>query len=95
MTQRAPHPLTKLTRRMLPFADAASRDLPIGQLLRLSLFQVSVGLASVMSIKSKTTTTVVTPRPIIINNIPISLLMDAIMQSRTSAAEGAGLWLLS
>ena len=48
MTQRAPHPLTKLTRRMLPFADAASRDLPIGQLLRLSLFQVSVGLASVM-----------------------------------------------
>jgi BCD family chlorophyll transporter-like MFS transporter len=33
---------------MLPFADAASRDLPIGQLLRLSLFQVSVGLASVM-----------------------------------------------
>jgi len=48
MTQRMPHPLTKLTRRMLPFADAASRDLPIGQLLRLSLFQVSVGLASVM-----------------------------------------------
>ena len=48
MTQRTPHPLTKLTRRMLPFADAASRDLPIGQLLRLSLFQVSVGLASVM-----------------------------------------------
>ena len=48
MTQRTPHPLTKLTRQMLPFADAASRDLPIGQLLRLSLFQVSVGLASVM-----------------------------------------------
>ena len=48
MTQRTPHPLTKLTRRMLPFADAASRDLPIGQLLRLSLFQISVGLASVM-----------------------------------------------
>ena len=48
MTQRMPHPLTKLTRRMLPFADVASRDLPIGQLLRLSLFQVSVGLASVM-----------------------------------------------
>ena len=48
MTQRTPHPLTKLTRRMLPFADAASQDLPIGQLLRLSLFQVSVGLASVM-----------------------------------------------
>ena len=48
MTQRTPHPLTKLTRLMLPFADAASRDLSIGQLLRLSLFQVSVGLASVM-----------------------------------------------
>ena len=48
MTQPSPHPLTKLTRQMLPFADAASQDLPLGQLLRLSLFQVSVGLASVM-----------------------------------------------
>jgi BCD family chlorophyll transporter-like MFS transporter len=32
----------------LPFADAASPGLPMGQLLRLSLFQVSVGMASVM-----------------------------------------------
>ena len=34
--------------RMLPFSDAASDDLPLGQLLRLALFQVSVGMAGVM-----------------------------------------------
>jgi BCD family chlorophyll transporter-like MFS transporter len=34
--------------RFLPFADAASETLPLGQLLRLSLFQMSVGMASVM-----------------------------------------------
>ncbi|MEL6792859.1 MAG: MFS transporter, partial [Pseudomonadota bacterium] len=34
--------------RFLPFADAASEGLPLGQLLRLSLFQVSVGMATVM-----------------------------------------------
>ncbi|MEM6589914.1 MAG: PucC family protein [Pseudomonadota bacterium] len=33
---------------MLPFADAASEGLPMRQLLRLSLFQVSVGTATVM-----------------------------------------------
>ncbi|MEO0467449.1 MAG: PucC family protein [Pseudomonadota bacterium] len=33
---------------MLPFADAASDGLPMNQLLRLSLFQVSVGMATVM-----------------------------------------------
>ncbi len=32
----------------LPFADAASADLPLGRLLRLALFQVSVGMASVL-----------------------------------------------
>jgi MFS transporter, BCD family, chlorophyll transporter len=35
-------------RRFLPFADAATTELPLGQLLRLSLFQVSVGMASVL-----------------------------------------------
>ena len=34
----------------LPFADAASIDLPLGRLLRLSLFQVSVGMATVLLI---------------------------------------------
>ena len=34
--------------QFLPFADAASDDLPLGQLLRLSLFQISVGMATVM-----------------------------------------------
>ncbi|WP_108782498.1 MFS transporter [Pontivivens insulae] len=33
---------------LLPFADAASEGLPMTRLLRLSLFQVSVGMASVM-----------------------------------------------
>ncbi|MEM6637823.1 MAG: PucC family protein [Pseudomonadota bacterium] len=37
-----------LPRKLLPFSDAASDDLPLGQLLRLSLFQISVGMASVM-----------------------------------------------
>jgi BCD family chlorophyll transporter-like MFS transporter len=34
--------------RFLPFADAASDTLPLGRLLRLSLFQISVGMAMVM-----------------------------------------------
>jgi BCD family chlorophyll transporter-like MFS transporter len=33
---------------MLPFADAASADLPLSRLLRLALFQVSVGMAMVL-----------------------------------------------
>ncbi|MEM1236063.1 MAG: PucC family protein [Pseudomonadota bacterium] len=33
---------------MLPFSDAVSDELPLKQLLRLSLFQVSVGMAAVM-----------------------------------------------
>jgi len=34
--------------RFLPFADAASAELPLGRLLRLALFQVSVGMAVVL-----------------------------------------------
>ena len=34
--------------RFLPFADAATPDLPLSRLLRLSLFQVSVGMALVL-----------------------------------------------
>ncbi len=33
---------------MLPFADVATKELPLSQLLRLSLFQVSVGMAAVL-----------------------------------------------
>ena len=40
--------LKSLSLKALPFADAASESLPLGQLLRLSLFQISVGMASVM-----------------------------------------------
>jgi len=36
--------------RFLPFADAATPDLPLGRLLRLSLFQVSVGMCAVLLI---------------------------------------------
>jgi BCD family chlorophyll transporter-like MFS transporter len=34
--------------RFLPFADAATRELPLARLLRLSLFQVSVGMATAL-----------------------------------------------
>jgi BCD family chlorophyll transporter-like MFS transporter len=36
---------THLGPHMLPFADAITAELPLGRLLRLSLFQVSVGMA--------------------------------------------------
>jgi BCD family chlorophyll transporter-like MFS transporter len=34
--------------RFLPFADAATTELPLGRLLRLALFQISVGMATVL-----------------------------------------------
>ena len=40
--------IKNLSASWLPFADAASKGLPLGQLLRLSLFQVSVGMAMVL-----------------------------------------------
>lgn len=40
--------IARLPARWLPFADAASEGLPLAQLLRLSLFQVSVGMATVL-----------------------------------------------
>ena len=39
---------TALGPRFLPFADAASAELPLGRLLRLSLFQISAGMALVL-----------------------------------------------
>ena len=38
----------RISARLLPFADAASDQLPLSKLIRLSLFQVSVGMATVM-----------------------------------------------
>jgi BCD family chlorophyll transporter-like MFS transporter len=38
----------RLGPRVLPFADAATPELPLGRLLRLSLFQISVGMALVL-----------------------------------------------
>ena len=40
--------VAQLGARWMPFADAASEDLPLGQLWRLALFQVSVGMAQVL-----------------------------------------------
>jgi len=40
----------KIGTEFLPFADAATTELPLGRLLRLSLFQVSVGIAMVLLI---------------------------------------------
>ena len=40
----------KIDPRYLPFADAATAELPMGRLLRLSLFQVTVGMAAVLLI---------------------------------------------
>ena len=48
MSARARRFWTQVGTRFLPFADAASTDLPLGRILRLSLFQVSVGMAAVL-----------------------------------------------
>jgi hypothetical protein len=41
---------TRINPRFLPFADVATADLPLGRLLRLSLFQVTVGMAATLLI---------------------------------------------
>jgi len=48
MKQAERHPLTRFTLNMLPFSDAGSEGFELKDLLRLSLFQVSVGMATVM-----------------------------------------------
>ncbi|MEM6477001.1 MAG: BCD family MFS transporter [Pseudomonadota bacterium] len=48
---KSTRPAPKISQAMiawLPFADAASTELPLSQLLRLSLFQFSVGMAAVL-----------------------------------------------
>ncbi|WP_223426404.1 PucC family protein [Tateyamaria pelophila] len=40
--------LTTIRPKYLPFADIASEDVPLSRLLRLSLFQISVGMALVL-----------------------------------------------
>ncbi len=42
--------LMRLGPSILPFADAATVELPMGRLLRLALFQVTVGMAAVLLI---------------------------------------------
>lgn len=48
LSQRLVHTWAALGPRFLPFADAATPDLPLSRLLRLALFQVSVGMALVL-----------------------------------------------
>ncbi|MDE3122906.1 MAG: PucC family protein [Paracoccaceae bacterium] len=43
-----PGKITMVLTKVLPFADATSEGLPLGELLRLSLFQVSVGMATIL-----------------------------------------------
>ncbi|MCZ8098592.1 MAG: MFS transporter, partial [Burkholderiales bacterium] len=50
ISQTAIRTLVSLGPRFLPFADVATRDLPLSRLLRLSLFQVSVGMALVLMV---------------------------------------------
>lgn len=50
ISQKAIQSWASLGPRFLPFADVASEDLPLSRLLRLSLFQVSVGMALVLLI---------------------------------------------
>ena len=50
MAKRAPlsSKWSRVASTWLPFADAASAELPLSRLLRLSLFQVSVGMMMVL-----------------------------------------------
>lgn len=41
---------TKVGTSFLPFADSATKDMPLSRLLRLSLFQVSVGMAMALTV---------------------------------------------
>lgn len=50
MNDRAAKLWTGVGTRFLPFADVATAEVPLGRLLRLSLFQVSVGMATVLLI---------------------------------------------
>jgi BCD family chlorophyll transporter-like MFS transporter len=50
LSRRAMQAWVRLGPRFLPFADVATPDLPLSRLLRLSLFQVSVGMALVLLI---------------------------------------------
>ena len=46
--QQAIQSWSEVLPRLLPFADAATVELPMSRLLRLSLFQVSVGMAGAL-----------------------------------------------
>lgn len=41
---------TRVATRYLPFADVATKDLPLSRLIRLALFQVTVGMVGVLTV---------------------------------------------
>ena len=49
-TMRSWRKWTRLSPRFLPFADVATRELPLSRLFQLSLFQVSVGMCTALLI---------------------------------------------
>jgi BCD family chlorophyll transporter-like MFS transporter len=48
ISRKVVHTWVSFGPRFLPFADVATKELPLSRLLRLSLFQISVGMALVM-----------------------------------------------
>ncbi|MFM8821890.1 MAG: MFS transporter, partial [Limnohabitans sp.] len=48
MTLKMPAWLSAYATRFMPFADAASPDLPLGRLLRLSMFQLVIGMITAL-----------------------------------------------
>jgi MFS transporter, BCD family, chlorophyll transporter len=48
ITPRIVNAWANLSTSFLPFADAATAELPLSRILRLALFQVSVGMALVL-----------------------------------------------
>ena len=48
MTLKIPAWLSAYATRFMPFADAASPDLPLGRLLRLSMFQLVIGMITAL-----------------------------------------------
>ena len=47
LSMRPPVWMQSLMMQYVPFADAASPDLPLGRLFRLALFQLSVGMTAI------------------------------------------------
>ena len=86
MTSRRPASVrlwSSIGTRFLPFADAATKELPLPRLLRLSLFQVSVGLAMVLMMRFR-------PRGFVTRRQPTVFLKERKAVSSDLVKEGHG-----